>query len=461
MNDDLADNQAAGVRPKGGLKRKKRKYGNKPKEAQEPLDQDNDLARAVPPQGPKYSFIHLAALILEDEIPILFRGDRRPRNSFAKLGSGGTFLVYAEFRTMANVIIQPYELRSLADNMVLKRTRPHQAVATSGNVDDARYAAIMAELQVLRDRDIAEHENFIDFMGLTWDFEQGSENSLSVWPVLALEAATCTLEDIIFQLIDAPLAEKIGYCYDVAKGLAFLYEKGVVHCDVKSENVLICVTQLSGSVAKLSDFGSAILDITPETCLPFGIVGTRPWNAPEYGRRLTGLDIFKTDIFSFGMLVWRSTVHWGLLTGLNDASEATYNTLLLKIENMKKGDLLVSTAIEELEQAYPSSEALQEVVSVFRKSLPFNPAQRDTMPSILENLQTYLSMSLESQESGRDSETSPLRRSSSEATIPTGFEEEGEEVSSEDGSKTVARITPLPETPFYNNVSSLYRGGGE
>ncbi|WOL01643.1 mitogen-activated protein kinase kinase kinase A-like [Canna indica] len=44
-----------------------------------------------------------------------------------------------------------------------------------------------------------------------------------------------------------------SYTYDILRGLAYLHSDGVVHCDLKSENVLVC----SGGRAKIADFGCA------------------------------------------------------------------------------------------------------------------------------------------------------------------------------------------------------------
>lgn len=71
-------------------------------------------------------------------------------------------------------------------------------------------------------------------------------------------------------------------------------------------------------MAKLTDFGYSILDIdlrmNPrgtkmdiyEVCSETRIVsGTYPWHAPEYQRAVSWEDAFKTDTYSWGLLVWR------------------------------------------------------------------------------------------------------------------------------------------------------------
>jgi serine/threonine protein kinase len=136
--------------------------------------------------------------------------------------------------------------------MVLKRTRYqlHDSFAKASN-EFARFASIMAELQILMKPSVREHENIIDFLGVTRDFEPNTDDLESVWPILALEAAQCTMETLLYESRDGPVASRLKYCHDIAKALDFLHDYGVAHCDIKSENVLICMSSLPGMVAKL------------------------------------------------------------------------------------------------------------------------------------------------------------------------------------------------------------------
>eukprot|EP01070_Trichotokara_eunicae_P006827 Trichotokara_eunicae@DN5158_c0_g1_i2.p1 len=103
---------------------------------------------------------------------------------------------------------------------------------------------------------------------------------------------------------------------DISHALSFLHKKGVVHCDVKSANILL---DLSGR-AKLCDMGSSwfttkkIAADDESTIDVLGRVGTYPYMAPEV---LRGEGVRTAcDIFSFGVVVWeilnRSLPHDGL-----------------------------------------------------------------------------------------------------------------------------------------------------
>ncbi|MEL6343862.1 MAG: serine/threonine-protein kinase [Myxococcota bacterium] len=90
----------------------------------------------------------------------------------------------------------------------------------------------------------------------------------------------------------------------VSSALAALHDRGIVHRDVKSSNVLVSA---DGGVWLL-DFGSARADTMSESITREGeFVGTYAYAAPE---QITGQDIDgRTDVYALGVLFYR------LLTG--------------------------------------------------------------------------------------------------------------------------------------------------
>jgi tetratricopeptide (TPR) repeat protein len=101
------------------------------------------------------------------------------------------------------------------------------------------------------------------------------------------------------------VSEAVGVLRDVAKALAFAHGQGVVHLDIKPDNVL-----LAGGSATVADFGiakaiSAARTSTPdETLTQVGTaLGTPAYMAPEQAAGDPGTD-HRADIYAFGVLAY-------------------------------------------------------------------------------------------------------------------------------------------------------------
>ncbi|CAL4954586.1 unnamed protein product [Urochloa decumbens] len=93
-----------------------------------------------------------------------------------------------------------------------------------------------------------------------------------------------------------PLDKIISISLDIAHGMAYIHSQGVVHRDVKPDNIIFD----EDFCAKIVDFGIACEE---EYCDPLANdTGTFRWMAPEmmkhkaYGR--------KVDVYSFGLILW-------------------------------------------------------------------------------------------------------------------------------------------------------------
>lgn len=83
---------------------------------------------------------------------------------------------------------------------------------------------------------------------------------------------------------------------DIAHGLSFLHKYGVVHGDVKLNNILIFEDPYR---AKLADFGHSVLDAGVSTKLPGG---TEAYVAPEWRETASVGQLQLTDAFSYGIV---------------------------------------------------------------------------------------------------------------------------------------------------------------
>ncbi len=112
------------------------------------------------------------------------------------------------------------------------------------------------------------------------------------------------LKELVGRSGALPVVTAVSLAHQIARALAFAHEHGLVHRDVKPQNVL-----LSGDGrAKVTDFGIArSLDVKHGMTQTGTVLGTSDYIAPEQAQGQT--ISAQTDVYSLGVVLWE------LLTG--------------------------------------------------------------------------------------------------------------------------------------------------
>lgn len=163
---------------------------------------------------------------------------------------------------------------------------------------------------------LARHDNILNIVGYGWGFRESGSI-----PFLVTEYATSgTMRDFL-RAYSLSSREKLFLCENVARGLHELHLCGMVHGDLKLDNVLVTPYTSAAStlnstssqtvVAKIADFGHSLLlygDDDAKEVQTYG--GTLAYNAPEISKCKTAgyenLNFRKCDVWALGLLCWEA-----------------------------------------------------------------------------------------------------------------------------------------------------------
>jgi serine/threonine-protein kinase len=199
----------------------------------------------------------------------------------AKIGSGGMSTVYRAFdrRLERPVAIKLLHHHIAADSDQIERFR--------------REARAVAQLS---------HPHIVTVIDAGEDAEvdgAGNGGEAAGRPYIVFEYVEGeTLKQRIQRLGRLPVAEAVAYAIEIARALGIAHQRGIVHRDVKPQNVLI---DTEGS-AKVTDFGIARTMEEEGLTADGRVLGTTDYVSPEQalGHDVSG----PSDLYSLGIVLW-------------------------------------------------------------------------------------------------------------------------------------------------------------
>lgn len=188
-----------------------------------------------------------------------------------KLGEGGMGVVYKAHDTKL-------------DRFVALKFLPHHLSKTES--DKARF------LREAKAAAALNHNNVCTI----YEIHDEDEN-----PFIVMEYVEGkTLKDIIkdFQKESIPINTVIDYTAQIGEALKTAHSKGIVHRDIKAENIMITET----GVVKVMDFGLAKLSGSAQLTIDASTLGTVAYMSPE---QIEGKEVdARADIFSFAVVLY-------------------------------------------------------------------------------------------------------------------------------------------------------------
>ncbi|KAG8729661.1 hypothetical protein FRC12_020818 [Ceratobasidium sp. 428] len=159
------------------------------------------------------------------------------------------------------------------------------------DMDDSRRKIAKVEAHEMYVASRLRHENIVGVMGVAHFRNQ-----------LAMISPWMENGKIIAYLDKNPEADRCAACTQVSKGLAYMHENGIVHGDLKGENVLVSHDR----IAQITDFGNTIL---AQYTLQFTASQSKKpaisarWAALELVLGDEGVNTTASDVWALGMTI--------------------------------------------------------------------------------------------------------------------------------------------------------------
>ncbi|MBS1717326.1 MAG: protein kinase [Armatimonadetes bacterium] len=181
-----------------------------------------------------------------------------------------------------------------------------------------------------------------------------------------------------------PVDRSVEITQEVLAGLGYAHEKGVIHRDIKPDNIQI----LSTGKVKITDFGIARLTFEPNLTMDGQVFGTPSYMSPE---QVVGKEIdARSDLFSVGVMLYEMVAGSKPFAG-DSVVSITYAIMNKEPQRPQQVEVgLWNVIAKSLDKTpgmrYPSAEAMAKAITEGMKPavMPY-----DSDPTILPSNTTY------------------------------------------------------------------------
>ena len=193
-------------------------------------------------------------------------------NILEKLGEGGMGVVYKAHDTKLD---RDVALKFLPSNL------------STSEQDKARFVVEAKAASALN------HPNILTI----YDFHEEEGQSFIAMELVEGESLKAKVTEAKEKGTQLPISQILGYSEQIAQGLSKAHEKGIVHRDIKSDNIMVT----NDGLIKIMDFGLAKLKGKVGVTKAGSTVGTAAYMSPE---QVQGEEVDEqTDIWSFGVVI--------------------------------------------------------------------------------------------------------------------------------------------------------------
>jgi eukaryotic-like serine/threonine-protein kinase len=199
-------------------------------------------------------------------------GDYDVLSPLARGGMGGVYLAVSP-RTGERVALKVLDPQLADNHEIVERLHAEYALASR-----------------------TRHPGVVEIRGTGW--------TTDAVPYLVMEYLTGETLGAVVERAPIGLAASVAICAQAAAALAALHDVGVIHCDVKHDNLFLATPRGGGQPrVKVIDFGVSRLVDEPPRADP-SVAGT-PWCiAPEQWR---GAPVPASDVYALGCVLYELT----------------------------------------------------------------------------------------------------------------------------------------------------------